>query len=193
MEHAGETQDRQQAVYNQALQAGLQVLCGEDVLGGCVWSMCVWRVYVCMCVMIQLLNTSAYMKHNNTTTPHNHSTQSKLPTPFQTQGVEDVLEVVLARMDSLRRAGPTTLPQLRDVYQHTLTLLPTMVPGWVDRDLRLTDHMARCEVAAAAGGDMQGARGVWEQAIKGGLGRYAGGVGWGVGWGGLRGDVMCVV
>lgn len=78
------------------------------------------------------------------------------------------MEVVLARMASLRRVGPDALPQLRDVFRHALQLLPSVSPGWIDRDLRLTDAMARCEAAVG----MQGARSVWEQAVKGALGKY---------------------
>lgn len=81
------------------------------------------------------------------------------------------MEVVLARMASLRRAGPDCLPQLRDVYQHALQLLPSVSSGWVDRDLRLTDTMARCEAAVGLQGGLQGARTVWEQAVKGALGK----------------------
>lgn len=79
------------------------------------------------------------------------------------------MEVVLARMASLRRAGPDHLAQLRDVYRHALQLLPSVSPGWIDRDLRLTETMARCEAV----GGMPGARSVWEQAVKGALGKYA--------------------
>jgi len=112
------------------------------------------------------------------------------------QSTEDYVEVLLARLDALRRRGDQTelrtafraavellqachvtpsLLLLSLVYlcamlkvQH-VTLLQGCYPDYVDRSLRLTSYWADCELLVAD--DIKAARAVWEDALKTPAGR----------------------
>ncbi|GFR47944.1 hypothetical protein Agub_g9748 [Astrephomene gubernaculifera] len=101
------------------------------------------------------------------------------------QNPEDVLSVVLARLDFLRRraveAGATATSTaaasaaacaaLREAFQAASELMMSHFPDYLDRSLRLPAYWAHCEEHVA--GSVAAAREVWEGAIKGGLGRFA--------------------
>ncbi|KAL4858071.1 Squamous cell carcinoma antigen recognized by T-cells 3 [Chlorella vulgaris] len=87
------------------------------------------------------------------------------------QSYEDYLEVMLARLDALRRRGADAFPSLRAAFRAADDLLHSYFPSHLDRAFRLTSYWADCE--AGLGGDVKAARAVWEAAVKGPAGRHA--------------------
>lgn len=80
-------------------------------------------------------------------------------------------QVLLARLDGLRRRGAGGLEELRAAFQAATHLLEQYFPDYLDLELRLPAYWAACELTLAD--DIAAARSVWEAALKTPLGRYA--------------------
>lgn len=101
------------------------------------------------------------------------------------QGAEDYLAVLLARADCLRRqlppepaaaAASEPAAKLRAWFARCREVLGAFFPDLVDRSLRLPGYAAHVEGRLL--GDLGGMRAVWEEAVKGPLGRCAGALRW---------------
>ncbi|KAG2484382.1 hypothetical protein HYH03_016798 [Edaphochlamys debaryana] len=99
------------------------------------------------------------------------------------QSPEDVLAVVLARVDALRhaaaaareagaakKAAAAAASKLREAFREGGEVIMSRFPDFVDRSLRLSAYWAHCESQLL--GDMAAAREVWEGALKSGMGRF---------------------
>ncbi|WIA33569.1 hypothetical protein OEZ86_006693 [Tetradesmus obliquus] len=93
------------------------------------------------------------------------------------QGPEDYLSVLLARADCLRHQLPTAAPaaseaaaQLRAWFARARDTMAQYFADSVDRSLRLPGYWGHVEGAVL--GDLAAMRAVWEEAVKGPLGRY---------------------
>lgn len=80
------------------------------------------------------------------------------------------VQVMLARLDRIRRRGPDGLQQLRETFEHAAETLRQLFPDFFDPRLRLVSYWARCELSIAK--DTAAARAVWESALKNLPGRY---------------------
>lgn len=85
------------------------------------------------------------------------------------QTSEDYMEVILARLDAIRRRGAEAMPQLRDAFAAASQTLQAAFGDVPDPSLRLTAYWADCEAHLA--GDVTAARAVWEAALKTAAGR----------------------
>ena len=94
------------------------------------------------------------------------------------QGPEDYLAVLLARADCLRHQLPTPADpssaaagKLRAWFTHSRRTMTQYFPDYVDRSLTLPAYCAHVEGVLL--GDLVAMRQVWEDTVKGQLGRSA--------------------
>eukprot|EP00878_Enallax_costatus_P036243 GHUV01040642.1.p1 GENE.GHUV01040642.1~~GHUV01040642.1.p1 ORF type:complete len:142 (-),score=28.37 GHUV01040642.1:308-733(-) len=98
--------------------------------------------------------------------------------PISLQGPEDYLAVLLARADCLRHqlptpAGPSSpaAGKLQAWLTHSRSTMTQYFPAYLDRSLSLQAYCAHVEGVLL--GDLASMREVWEDTVKGQLGRSA--------------------
>jgi hypothetical protein len=79
-------------------------------------------------------------------------------------------QVLLARIDCLRRAGREGYAATKAAFEAASSLLTAYFPDFVDRQLRLTAYAAQCALRIGGGADE--ARGLWNNALKSPAGRW---------------------
>lgn len=74
------------------------------------------------------------------------------------------MQVLLARIDYLRRKGKEGYPETRQTFKAAQELLASYFPGWLDRSLLFVMYEADC--ALRLGDGITEARAVWNAALK---------------------------
>lgn len=80
-------------------------------------------------------------------------------------------QVLLTRIDYLRRKGKEAYSQTREAFKAAQQLLTTYFPGWLDRGLQFVMYEAKC--ALRLGDGITEARAVWNAALRTPLIKYA--------------------
>ena len=73
-------------------------------------------------------------------------------------------QVLLARIDFLRRKGKEGYLRTRDAFKTAKELLASYFPGWVDRSLLFVMYEAQC--ALHLGDGVSEARAIWNAALR---------------------------
>ena len=73
-------------------------------------------------------------------------------------------QVLLARIDFLRRKGKEGYPLTRDAFKTAKELLASYFPGWMDRSLLFVMYEAQC--ALHLGDGVSEARTIWNAALR---------------------------
>ncbi|KAF8058134.1 sart3 [Scenedesmus sp. PABB004] len=133
------------------------------------------------CPWVGSLWSSALRAHERLDGPDaEHEAMAERALAAGLQGPEDYIAVLLARADALRRALPAPGPgaagseaaaRLRAWFGRARDTMAAAAPDAPDRALRLPGYWAHCEGALL--GDRGAMRAVWEDTVKGPLGRYA--------------------
>ena len=82
------------------------------------------------------------------------------------------MQVLLARVDCLRRRGREGYAETEAAFGAAQSLLTSYFPDYVDQQLLFTSYAADC--ALALGGSSEDARAVWNAALKTPAARWAG-------------------